>query len=65
MPNEAEFVAIRRVKDGLYYQGNKGWRVEAKFLPLRKARLVVRIDLGLDYSDVEFVSRDEVKHLKY
>jgi len=46
-------------------QANKRWFNVAKFLPYSRAILFVRVDLGLDLSDVEFVSRDEIKNLKY
>lgn len=59
-------VAVRRRADGRYLVGStRGiaiWSEAPKFLPSEtRARLVVRVDLGQDLRDFEFVSRDQAK----
>lgn len=65
MLSENEPVAIKRRDEylvGLTVWTNDPFNKSIRILPLNKAKLLVRVDLGLDLSDVEFVSRDKLLH---
>jgi hypothetical protein len=58
-------VAVRRKSDGLFLWTRSGFTMEPcvtpKFLPsVERAKLSVRIDMGLSLDDVEFVTRAEI-----
>ncbi len=59
-----EFVAVQRKRDGLFLQANKQYHRNPAFLPLNKARLFVRIDLGRDLEEFDFLDRDTLLHRK-
>ncbi len=60
-------VAVRRRSDGVFLYTWSGVLLESdrpKFLSsLSKARLSVRVDMGLDLIDVEFVTRQELMEI--
>jgi hypothetical protein len=60
-PKLGSDIAVRRVQDGKYLFTRSGVMMESvtpKFLPtVDRAKMSVRIDMGLSLSDVEFVTR--------
>jgi branched-subunit amino acid aminotransferase/4-amino-4-deoxychorismate lyase len=65
MQGKATDVAVRRKSDGRFLWTRSGFTMEPsvtpKFLPsVERAKLSVRIDMGLPLNDVEFVTRAEL-----
>jgi hypothetical protein len=52
---------MRRRRDGQYVQKDRQNGPNPKFVPsLERAKMVVRIDLGGDLDDYEFLTREQV-----
>ena len=59
MVDAEEFVAIRRKKDSLYYP--RWTTIASSFLPIGRAKMIVKVDLGRDLSEFEFLTKDQLR----